>query len=87
MKRTPEEMIDFYETIFNNDDLCYMVLGALISEEELEDNEKNQQFVLETSKFILENIDKINFKNPELKKTVKTYFEDVPGIIEKYNAS
>ena len=40
MKRTPEEMIDFYETIFNNDDLCYMVLGALISEEELEDNEK-----------------------------------------------
>jgi len=82
--RTTEEMISFYESIFNADDLCYMVLGAMTSEEELENNENNQKQLLEISKFIRENINKIHFKTPELKETVKTFMENVPEIVERY---
>lgn len=82
--RPVSEQLELFENIFNNDDICPIVLSALTSESELEGNKQNQETILSISKMILENIDKINFKSDDRKTMVKNYFEKAPGIIAQY---
>lgn len=83
--RPISDQLQFFENIFNDDNLFAITLAALTSEDELYGNKKNQDSAIEISKMILENIDKIHFKSEERKESVRRYFEKVPLIVEQYN--
>jgi len=82
---TVEEQIKFFEKIMNDEDesLCCIVLAALTSPDELIGNKKNQESALSISKFILDNLDKMNISE-ERKTFVKKYFQEVSEIVAQF---
>jgi len=82
--RPVNEQLELFESIFNNDDVCPLVLSALTSPDELEGNKKNQESSLSISKMILENLDNMHFVSEQKKAFVKKYFERVPDIVKQY---
>ena len=83
---TVKEQIEFFEKILNDEDeyLCCIVLAALTSPDELIGNKKNQETALNISKFIINNLDKMNIESAGRRTFIKEYFKKVPKIVAQY---
>ena len=86
MKPSDQELLEFLERILNDEDeyLCCILYATLTSEQELEGNKKNQESSLSISKFIIDNLDKMNIESKGRKTFIREYFGKIPEIVAQY---